>query len=236
MTLQEGFPDDSRLTPVPNLVFGPLLEELDDLPALKCLLRAFWLHSQKRSFPRFLTRGDMAADRTMARALASGDSQPDEALDEALGKLEDLGLLIHLRMRQGEGDVDVYMPNTREGRSTSAHVKANGLGVAVQSPPRKRQAPAAKPNIFALYEENIGIIGPILAETLKSAEESYPPAWIEEAFREAVARNRRNWRYIEAILTAWDKEGRDHGEPGRRPKKVDAREWIRRHGLPRQSK
>ena len=175
MTLQEGFPDDSKLTPVPNLVFGPLLEELDDLPALKCLLRAFWLHSQKKSFPRFLTRGELVTDRTMARALASERAQLDEALDGALGKLEELGLLIHLRMRQGEGNVDVYMPNTREGRMTSAHVKAKGLGVTVQSPPRQRQAPAAKPNIFVLYEENIGIIGPIMAEILKSAEETYPP-------------------------------------------------------------
>ena len=235
MTLQNGFPDDARFTPLPNLVFGPVLEELDDLHALKCLLRALWLQSQKKSFPRYITRDEMIADRTMTRSLASPGSPPDEALDKALGKLEDMGLLIHLRMGQSDGAQDVYMPNTREGRSTSAHVKDEGLGVAVQSPPRHRQAPVAKRNIFALYEENIGVIGPIMAEALKDAEETYPAAWIEEAFREAVARNVRNWRYVEAILMAWTTEGRDHGEPGGRPKKVDAREWIRRHGLPRSS-
>ena len=235
MTLRDGFPDDSRTTPLPNLVFGPVLEELDDLAALKCLLRAFWLHSQKRSFPRYLTRAEITADRTVARALNTPGSHPDAALDEALGKLEDLGLLIHLRMQQGDGVQDVYMPNTREGRMAAEHLKAEGSDVAPRPRVRRRQAATAKPNIFALYEENIGIIGPMLAETLKAAEETYPEAWIEEAFRLAVERNRRNWRYIEAILMAWATEGRDHGEPGGRPKKVDAREWIRRHGLPRPS-
>ena len=125
------------------------------------------------------------------------------------------------------------MPNTREGRRAAGHVKAGGLGVVARPAVMQRQAPDVKPNIFALYEENIGIIGPMMAEALKEAETTYPAAWIEEAFREAVTRNKRNWRYIEAILTAWDKEGRDHGEPGGRPKKVDAREWIRRYGIPK---
>ncbi len=233
MTLRAGFPDDTRSTPLPNPVFGQVLEELDDLPALKCLLRAFLLHSQKRAFPRYVTRGEMLADRTMTRALASARSRPEDALDDALGKLEDMGLLIHLRMRQGEGSRDVYVPNNREGRSAAERLKAVGIGAAVQSPPSRRQAPAAKPNIFALYEENIGIIGPMMAEALKAAEETYPAAWIEDAFRIAVQGNKRNWRYIEAILARWDKEGRDHGEPGRRPKTIDAREWIRRYGLPK---
>ncbi|MCH7997643.1 MAG: DnaD domain protein, partial [Chloroflexi bacterium] len=94
----------------------------------------------------------------------------------------------------------------------------------------------SRPNIFSLYEENIGIMGHIMAEELKEAEKSYPQEWIEEAFREAVVQNKRSWRYIEAILKGWMTEGREHGEPGRHSKKVDAREWIRRHGLPRPSR
>ncbi|MDE2859969.1 MAG: DnaD domain protein [Chloroflexota bacterium] len=235
MTLQDGFPDDSKTTPLPNLVFGQVLEELDDLAALKCLLRAFWLHSQKRSFPRYVTRGEMMADRTMSRALASTGSRPEDALDEALENLEDLGLLIHLRMRRSNGGQDVYMPNTRDGRLAAEHLKAKGLGVAASSAARQRQAPAEKPKIFALYEENVGIITPIMAEALKKAEETYSADWIEKAFRVAVASNVRRWSYIEAILRTGEKEGIDHGEPGGRPTKVDAREWIRRRGISRPS-
>jgi DNA replication protein len=67
-------------------------------------------------------------------------------------------------------------------------------------------------NIFALYEQNVGIITPMIAEELKEAERVYPPEWIEEAFREAVALNKRSWRYIARILERWASEGKDSGE------------------------
>jgi len=67
-------------------------------------------------------------------------------------------------------------------------------------------------NIFALYEQNIGIITPMIAEELKEAEKVYPPQWIEEAFREAAALNKRSWRYIARILERWASEGKDSGE------------------------
>ena len=52
----EGFPDNSEYTPVPNLLFGSLLEEIDDPLALKCFLRVLWLHSQKKGVRSVLTR------------------------------------------------------------------------------------------------------------------------------------------------------------------------------------
>jgi len=67
-------------------------------------------------------------------------------------------------------------------------------------------------NIFALYEQNVGIITPMIAEELKEAERVYPPQWIEEAFRESVALNKRSWRYIARILERWASEGKDSGE------------------------
>ncbi len=53
------------------------------------------------------------------------------------------------------------------------------------------------------------MISPLLAEQLRDAERSYPWPWIEAAFREAVALNRRSWRYIERILERWRTEGPD---------------------------
>ena len=66
----------------------------------------------------------------------------------------------------------------------------------------------AQPNIFALYEDNIGTIGPMLAEELKEAEERYPAYWITEAFQTAVDENKRSWRYINGILRRWASQGR----------------------------
>ena len=73
-----------------------------------------------------------------------------------------------------------------------------------------------KSNIFALYEDNIGTISPMLAEELKLAEKEYNHAWIEEAFQIAVNQNKRSWGYISAILRRWSTEGRDdRGEYGK---------------------
>jgi DNA replication protein len=74
-------------------------------------------------------------------------------------------------------------------------------------------------NIFMLYEQNIGIITPMIAEELQEAEKIYPPQWIEEAFKEAVTLNKRSWRYIARILERWASEGKDSGEYKRDIKK-----------------
>ena len=65
-----------------------------------------------------------------------------------------------------------------------------------------------RPNIFALYEQNIGLLTPLIAEDLKDAVNHYPQEWIEAAFREALHQNKRKWSYISAILRRWETEGR----------------------------
>ena len=74
----------------------------------------------------------------------------------------------------------------------------------------------------------IGMLNPMISEELWEAEQIYPHSWIEDAFREAVSRNRRSWKYIAAILERWEREGRGDGEPGRHPKKAGYEEYFRR--------
>jgi DnaD/phage-associated family protein len=90
---------------------------------------------------------------------------------------------------------------------------------------RGHQPPAV--NIFALYEQNIGIITPMIAEELKEADKIYPPQWIEEAFREAVTLNKRSWRYIARILERWASEGKDSGEYKRDIKKDGPDKYVK---------
>ncbi|MEO7000833.1 MAG: DnaD domain protein [Ktedonobacterales bacterium] len=75
-----------------------------------------------------------------------------------------------------------------------------------------------RPNIFTLYEQNIGLLLPLVAEELREAEQEYPREWVEEAFREAVQQNKRKWSYIRAILRRWASDGKGgepHGAHGR---------------------
>jgi DNA replication protein len=69
-----------------------------------------------------------------------------------------------------------------------------------------------RPNVYTLYEQNIGLLTPIVAEKLQEAEGHYPVEWINAAFEEAVLNNKRNWRYIERILERWTIEGRQSGK------------------------
>ena len=76
-----------------------------------------------------------------------------------------------------------------------------------------REAHTAEPrlNIFQLYEQNVGLLQPLLAEELEEAARDFPATWIEQAFKIAVGRNVRHWRYIRSILDRWEREGKDKG-------------------------
>jgi DNA replication protein len=74
--------------------------------------------------------------------------------------------------------------------------------------PQHIQVQIERPNIFVLYEQNIGLLSPLLADELKDAADQYPAEWIESAFREAIQHNKRKWSYIHAILRRWETEGR----------------------------
>jgi DnaD/phage-associated family protein len=65
-----------------------------------------------------------------------------------------------------------------------------------------------RPNVFKMYEENIGPLTPMIADILKDAEDLYSSEWISEAIEIAVKNNKRNWKYCEAILKRWKDQGK----------------------------
>jgi DNA replication protein len=102
----------------------------------------------------------------------------------------------------------------------------NGITEDVYSLPVDIRQPSTI-NIFTLYEQNIGIITPMIAEELREADKLYPPRWIEDAFKEAVTLNKRSWRYIARILERWASEGKDSGEDRRDIKKDGPDKYIK---------
>ena len=219
-----GFPRGVRSTPVPNPVLGELLEQIDDLAELRCTLRLVWLLHEKKGSPRWVSERELMSDRALLRA-SSGDGRDAEA-----EVLRGLGLAVRrgtvLASRDEAGGAERYTLNTEEGR------RALEAGPADSSPVDNGTTPwegaGERPNIYGLYEDNIGMLSPMIAEELKEAEARYPQPWIEDAIREAVRANRRSWRYVSAILERWEREGRRDGEPGRHPKTTGYQEYFRR--------
>ncbi len=118
-------------------------------------------------------------------------------------------------METPTGHQDVYALNSEGGRRALEEVRQGRLGIE-RVVVVDRPVAEPRPNVFELYEDNIGLVSPILADELREAEVTYPAHWIEEAFRIALENNVRKWRYIQAILEGWAARGKDAGPATRK--------------------
>jgi DnaD/phage-associated family protein len=61
--------------------------------------------------------------------------------------------------------------------------------------------------VYAAYEQNMGLLTPMIAERLKMLVEEYSEAWLEAAIREAVVAGVHKLTYVEAVLKNWKANG-----------------------------
>ena len=207
-----GFPARMQFTPVPNLFFSSLLPQIDNIAELKVTLHIFWAIYAKKGSPRFATFGELLASRSLVNSLREGEKTAAEVLGESLAMAVKRGTILHLALA-GEGATeDVYFINTEADRRVVDKIKNGELVLAgLKASGQVQPDTGPVPDIFTLYEQNIGMLTPMIAEELREAEKLYPEDWIGDAIKEAVSLNKRNWRYIERILENWSSEGRSDG-------------------------
>ncbi len=213
-----GFPSGKvHLTPIPGQFFSELLPQIDHLGELKVTLYAFWFLDRLEAPVRYLTYQDFAGDERLLRGL-----RPD-SLDDSLERAVQRGTLL-LVQQAGAGPGDrLYFLNTPRGRAAVQSIQSGEWRPNLEDHPPV-SLDVERPNIYRLYEENIGPLTPIVADMLRDAEQAYPQDWIEEAIRAAVQNNARSWKYIEAILRSWQERGRDG--TNRRNSEKDRRRYI----------
>jgi DnaD/phage-associated family protein len=210
----EGFPaGELQYIAVPDLFFTGLTPLVDDLAELKVLLHIVWL--RQRRGRQVLTGAELRADETLLQSLAAVGGQPELLLESGLQRAVVRGALLHAAVETPTGLEDVYALNSEGGRRSLEEVRQGRLGVE-RVVVVDRPAAEPRPNIFELYEDNIGLISPLLADELREAETAYPADWIEDAFRIALENNVRKWRYIQAILEGWATRGRGEDTGGRK--------------------
>ncbi len=212
---------------LPASLLTRLIRAIDDLAELKLSIVFLAAIQQKEGKYRYLRLEELLGDGDLLRGLAACDhkASPEEALRAALQKALRRGTLLQAELSMNGEARQLYFLNDRAGRELQAQLQAGRWQPAYADeieilPPR--------PTLFSLYEENIGILTPMIAEAIKAAQSEYPPDWIEEAMRYAVERNARNWRYIQRVLEGWQQEGRSHETTGRhleRRKQYAAGEW-----------
>jgi DNA replication protein len=240
-----GFPD-VKMKPVviPDHFFTELLPQIDDLAELKLTLHCFWLLNEQPGELRYLRGEELRQDETLLRSLTLDNNlrPPQEALADALQRAVARNTLLKLEIEtdledggvesEGVGETiphsplptphshlsDWYFINTVKGRQTLALIRQGKLKEVEAAIPDEARLRVQRPNVYVLYEQNIGLMTPLIADQLRDLEKSFPPAWVEEAFEIAVSRNKRHLRYIQNILKRWETEGKEgdrHEEPRR---------------------
>lgn len=200
-----GFPEGrTRVTPIPETFFRELLPSLDDPDELRVTLLAFDILNRKEPGFRYLRRQDFLAHP------AWGDGEA-AALDGALRRAVARGTLLEAVVELERGPEALFFLNTPRGRAAAQGVRV-GEWTPSGDPAAPVELPAERPNIFQLYEDNLGPLTPILADELREAEQTYPSGWIEDAIRIAVDNNARKWSYVRAILENWRIRGKDDRE------------------------
>jgi len=201
-----------QFTPLPNLFFSTLLPQISDIAELKTTLHIFEALYHKRGYPRFVTYRELLANTSLISSLREAEKPPDEALRQALEMATKRGVVLHMVFDRDGVPEDIYFLNTEYDRKIVAKIQSGELILSGLKAKEKAYVEIEEqPDIFTLYEQNIGMLTPMIAEELREAEKLYPEAWIRDAIKEAVSLNKRNWRYIARILERWLAEGRSNG-------------------------
>lgn len=204
-----GFPHGKFLRlPVPPGFFAALLPLIDDLAELKLTLFCLHALAQREGSVPYLRYKHFVGDEALMHSLTNEDS-----LHAALRKTCDRGTLLCVDVVLESGEETLYFVNTPKGRSAVEQIQ-RGLWK-----PHARETDIEvlpeRPNVYVLYEQNIGMLTAHIAEELRDAETEFPLRWLEDAIKLAVESNKRNWRYVRGILTRWKNEGRNDETPAR---------------------
>ena len=207
---------------IPRVFVAEVLPQITEVAELKVTLCCFDLLAEAGGYDSPLASETIyrhAPLRASLKRLGS-PKEPDESIGRGLELTVSRGTTLRFAaLPAGEGangHQEVwYLLNTPRNREALAKM---ARGVLPPPPPiRQADGPAPaiipeRPNVFRLYEQNVGLLTPIIADQLIEATEEYPLEWIEDAFTEAVSYNKRNWRYILAILKKWATDGRGDGD------------------------
>jgi DNA replication protein len=209
-----GFPIKMTFTPLPNLFFSNLLPDIKDITELKVTLYIIHIIYGKKGYPRFVTWDELLADKGLISAIKEEAKSVQGILTDALELAVKRGTILRLALTRNNSTEEVYFVNTDADRLTVEKIKNGELSLAgykATGQELTENGDVIPPDIFTAYEQNIGMLTPMIADELREAEKLYPEEWIRDAFREAVELNKRSWRYIERILENWSTNGRGDG-------------------------
>ena len=212
------------LVGLPPELFTEVLPAIALPSELKVTLQVFYRLSRTRgAAPRRVSWDELLTDRALRRGLRSLSKlrPPEEMLAEGLEAAVGRATLLHVVVPEEGRAVNWYVVNTAANR-----LWAEQAGRATRAlDPQRSVSEDEPPSLLTLYEQNIGLVTPMLLDELREAEDRYPRHWIDDAMREAVHANARSWRYIRKVLERWAANGRQSA-PDRSGRPIDIEKYT----------
>lgn len=209
--------DQDTTIAIPTMFFTDILPGITSVEELHVILHVFQLLDERGGYRFPIAERSILRDRGLRTALRFEGSprEPDRRIAQGLELAVARGTLLRLTATQNRKRSIWYYVNTPENRSSVIAMETGRIAPPKEvwpdeTPPGIR---IERPNAFRLYEQNIGPLTPLIADHISHAIEDYPDDWIEDAIGEAVAYNRRSWRYVTRILEAWHVGGRRTQDP-----------------------
>ena len=190
-------------TRIPDDYLQALLDGVRDVAELKAILVV--IQRAGRGQGAAVRYTDLSTPELVRAVVGLESPVPaDERFRQVLERAVANGFLLRVTV----GGEAWLLPATQSGRDAIDQVRA-GIPGAVETLglPPDAEIRLYRPNVFALYEQHVGPLTPLVAERMRDAERSYPRDWIERAIVLAADYNRRSWPYIEAILARWERAG-----------------------------
>lgn len=207
----KGFTDSESFTQLPDTFFHQLLRQIDDAAELKVTLYFLWRVEHMDNSSHALREADFEVKVV---------GLPTDEVRAGVEKAVKRGSILRV---QREAEV-YFLLNSPRGRAVAQAIESGKLNPEVGA----SNAPLERPNIFRLYEENIGPLTPLIADWLEDAEKTYSEEQVEEAIKEAVRNNVRKIPYVESILKDWKENGRAKKQDRRDNKKSNQQSLDRK--------
>ena len=201
--------DDFGSTRVPNAVLSAVLDEVEEAETVKLILRAVWLLERKRGFPASITVNELRHDRVLIRVFKS-EERFDAALDQSLN----LGVLIKFELN----NADALMLNTVSATRQVKHVKGRKSEKIEEVGWAASVGSEMPEDAFRAYEENIGLLSPMIRENITAALQDFSDEDIIEAIRITVENESRSWSFIAGVLRKWARDGVPNDRRTRTPR------------------
>ena len=221
------FKTGQKMIPFPVQLFTEILPRLHNESQLRATLYTWYAIMSKGSGQRYVYLSQLLTDPVLLSWFThlGGKNGIQRGLDQSCRE----GIFLQLQI--GEDD-KILAPNDESGARLITDMKSESVAHHNQSrdsSPETNYERTVVSNVVEKYENEIGMLTPVIADMIAIAEQMYPTTWILEALDIAAQSNARSWKYVTAILARWKNEGKnnDNEETSRFSSQQSGREQNR---------